>query len=159
VNCPSCDCPVVILWRVYEGKRRGLERRTLCVRCHGEGWHPLAVPCRVRRCIGAVDKPNGHVCPNCRQIKKSLKDKAYKSRNADKKRQQMREWQQQNREKQRAANKASYEKHKQERLAQRKVRRLLEGDQIREADRKRYAASKEKARFLAKSPATLEEMA
>jgi len=42
--------------------------------------------------------------------------------------------------KQRAANKASYEKHKQERLEQRKVRRLREGDQIRQQDRARYAA-------------------
>jgi len=121
--------------------------------------HPMAVPCAVRGCIGAVETERGKVCPHCRRLKKRLKDKTYKSRHPEKTRMNMARWQQQNRDKQRAHNKASYEKHKQERLEQRKVRRLREGDQIREADRKRYAASKEKARSFAKSPAILEEMA
>jgi len=121
--------------------------------------YPLAIPCAVRGCIGAVDTERGKVCPNCRKLKRALKDKAYKSLHPEKTRMNMARWQQQNRERQRAHNRASYEKHKQARLEQRRVRRLREGDQIREADRKKYAASKEKARSFAKSPATLEEMA
>jgi len=130
VNCVQCDCPLVLLWRIHKGQRRGLERRVLCVRCHGVARHHLAVPCVTHGCVGEAEPQSKlRVCRNCRICK------------------------------QRAANKASYEKHKQERLEQRKVRRLREGDQIREADRKRYVASKEKVRSFAKSPATLEEMA
>ena len=113
MNCPSCDCPVVILWRVHEGQRRGLERRTLCVRCYGLARHPLAEPCMTHGCVGEAEPQSKlRVCRNCRISK------------------------------QRAANKASYEKHKQERLEQRKVRRLREGDLIRQQDRARYAAKR-----------------
>lgn len=113
MNCPSCDCPVVILWRVHEGQRRGLERRTLCVRCYGLARHPLAEPCMTHGCVGEAEPQSKlRVCRNCRISK------------------------------QRAANKASYEKHKQERLEQRRARRKVLGDQIRASERAKYAAKR-----------------
>lgn len=133
---------MVILHRVRGRRRSGLERRTLCVSCRGIARHPMAVPCAVRGCIGAVDTERGKVCPHCRRLKKRLKDKTYKSRHPEKTRTNMARWNQQNREKQRAHNKASYEKHKQERLAKRHARRLREGDLIRHQDRERYKAKK-----------------
>lgn len=54
----------------------------------------------------------------------------------------MREWQAKNRERVREANRRSYQLHVDERLAQRRSRREVEGDAIRKRERERYAKKK-----------------
>ncbi len=127
-NCCKCERPIILLWQSDGRKFNRVERRTCCVICRPQ---PLAHPCSVKGCRGAANNDRGaRLCPTCYRIAK-LRSIA--------------EWQRAHPEERKAANNASYEKHKEERLAKRKQRRLEHGDAMRAADRARYARKQGKA--------------
>lgn len=106
-SCAKCARPLILLLQSKGGPFIRLERRTLCASCRPQ---PLAHPCSVRGCLGAANNDRGaRLCSGCYQKAKS---------------QRMAVWQDAHRERCRAYNKASYEKHKESRLAQRRQRRL-----------------------------------
>jgi len=76
---------------------------------------PLAHPCSVKGCCGIARSEQGaQICAACNRISHRL------------------------------ANNSSYERHREERLAQRRQRRREQGEAIRAAERARYALKKSK---------------
>ena len=104
--CDRCGCPLLLL---ETARAPYHERRRRCASCSGA---PLAVPCRVPNCWGAVVRQQSLICDYCRVVR------------------------------QRLANRASYQLHTESRLAQRRQRRQAEGEALRAAERARYAAKK-----------------
>lgn len=116
------------MFAMYLANGRDLERRSICTSCRPR---PLAHPCSVKGCCGAANNDRGaRLCLNCRK-KAKLR--------------YMAGWRLDHLENVRAANRACYEKNREDRIAQRKQRRLEHGDAIRAADRARYARKQGKA--------------
>ena len=146
-TCCKCERPIILLWQSDGRSFNRVERRTLCATCRKQ---PLALTCAVAGCYGeAVPRQPYRMCVACRKF--SLKERKHREAAArwqaqyEIRLQKNKAWRDANLERSRAHNRASYEKHREARIARMRQRRLEHGDAMRAADRERYARKQGKA--------------